>query len=111
MDIKGDKFIIECKHTSTHDKMFRDIDMYNCIHYKGFCHVMDDDTFQDFLFGHDVLSLEREDKTNKWLHDFFEQDRCHIVVIGKNYMGNLYCIRDDVMDKIKGSSQHKYKKI
>lgn len=111
MDIKEEKFIIECKHTSTHDKMFKDIDKYKCIHYQGFCHVMDDDTFQDLLFGHDVLGLVKEDKTNKWLHDFFEQDKCHIVVIGKNYMGNLYCVRDDVMDKIKGSSQYKYKKI
>lgn len=95
----GDKdYIIECKHTSTHKKLFDEMPNVDCYHYKGFCYMMSDSAFFDYLCGGKINIIEKEDTRNKWLHNYFDQDNSHIVVLGQNYRDNIYCVREDVYD-------------
>lgn len=109
VEINDEKYLIECKHMSTHEKLFNELPNVDCYHYKGFCYMMSDEAFLSYLCGGKINVVEKEDKRNKWLHNFFNQDNSHIVVLGYNYRDNIYCVREDVYDifydcrKVKGS--------
>lgn len=101
--VKDEKYLIECKHMSTHEKLFDKITDDDCYHYEGFCYMFSDTAFLSYLLGDDFDITEKEDKRNKWLHNYFNQDNSHIVVLGFNYKDNIYCVREDVFDVFKHS--------
>lgn len=98
IQLKDNTYLVECKHMSTHEKLFNELPDVDCYHYKGFCYMMSDDAFLSYLCGGKINIIEKEDKRNKWLHNFFNQDNSHIVVLGYNYRDNIYCVREDVYD-------------
>lgn len=107
--INDNRYLIECKHMSTHAKLFDELPEVDCYHYKGFCYMMSDNAFMSYIVGGKIDMVEKEDKRNKWLHNFFNQDNSHIVVLGYNYRDNIYCIREDVFDVFKNCRKVKVK--
>lgn len=101
--IKDEKYLIECKHMATHAKLFDTIADDDCYHYEGFCYMFSDSAFLSYILGDKFNVVEKEDKRNKWLHKFFEQDNSHMVVLGQNYKDNIYCVREDAFDAFKHS--------
>ena len=90
-------YLIECKHTSAKHKVVELAESVGACHIKGFCFMFTESDFINYLMGYPYNCTEVEDERHKWLHKYFDQDNSQLVVIGRNYKQNIYCVHESAM--------------
>lgn len=77
------------------------------VHIKGLCYLMQQNDFYNLIRGSSALNIDIiEDKQNKSLHSYFNQDNADIVTLispdenSNKYLPFIFCLREKTFNEI-----------
>lgn len=107
--IKGKRIKIESKKRlyRLFKKYYEITNTNNIVHYNGLCYIMQQNEFYDLIRGNKALIItELDDRQNKSLHDYFNQDNADIVTLispdenSNKYLPFIFCLTEDLFKQI-----------
>ena len=97
LTIDGQMYGIENKRRTQFNRLYS----LGTTYIKGFCYVIPEKTFVAMLLSKELnIESEVDDKSFKYLHDFFEQDSSDIVTCQVKNRDYIFCVPKKILDKI-----------
>jgi hypothetical protein len=99
--IGSEDYTIENKRRMNLAKLYKLVSNSNVVFIKDFCFIMSEEIFIDLINCKSLTNyVEIEDKSFKYLHGWFEQDKADIVTCQERYKNYIFCIKPEILRKM-----------